>query len=266
MITEKDTIKCEAIFNDDKTHRFLLKRIWDKDKPAVAIVMLNPSLSDNIIDDTTTTLCINNVARLENYGGVQIVNLYSLLTPKLNFRWNSDEDLNAPENDEYIKKAANECEVVVLAWGRSTANNDRIADRAVAVVNMLLKHKDKLVVISDGERSGLHPLTPALRNSWILESLDFKSPEDYKVQITEKYREEAKPRKKAKKEEEPIEDSPTSFEVISDENSGNKENTDGETESEETDGNEDTEETTADNAAENTETKDNNDEADEKDE
>ena len=139
------------------------------------------------------------MARLENYGGVQIVNLYSLLTPKLNFRWNSDEDLNAPENDEYIKKAANECEVVVLAWGRSTANNDRIADRAVEVVNMLLKHKDKLVVISDGERRDLHPLTPALRNSWILESLDSKSPEDYKVQITEKYREEAKPRKKAKK-------------------------------------------------------------------
>lgn len=251
MITEKDTIKCESVFNDDKTHRFLLKRIWDKDKPAVAVVMLQPSLSDNLIDDTTTTLCINNVARLENYGGVQIVNLYSLLTPKLNFRWNSDEDLNAPENDEYIKKAANECEVVVLAWGRSTANNDKIADRAVEVVNMLLKHKYKLVVISDGERSGLHPLTPALRNSWILESLDFKSPEDYKVQITEKYREEAKPRKKAKKEEESSEDSPTSFEVISDKNADDEN---------------ENEESAIDNTAEDTESKDNNDEADEKDE
>ena len=31
MITEKDTIKCEAVFNEDRTHRFLWKRVWDKD-------------------------------------------------------------------------------------------------------------------------------------------------------------------------------------------------------------------------------------------
>ena len=247
MITEKDTIKCEAIFNDDKTHRFLLKRIWDKDKPTVAVVMLQPSLSDTIVTDVTTERCINNIARLENYGGVQIVNLYSLLTPKLNFRWNSDEDLNAPENNEYIKKAANECEVVVLAWGRSTTNNDRIADRAVAVVNMLLKHKDKLVVISDGERSGLHPLCPSLNAHWYLEKVEFKDIDDYKVQITEKYREEVKPRKKAKKDEE----SSSSFEVISDEN---------------TDEENETEETTVEDTTEDTDTKDNDNKADEKDE
>ena len=54
MITEKDTIKCESIFNDERTHRYLWKRVWDKDKPIISVIMLNPSQSDNIITDTTT--------------------------------------------------------------------------------------------------------------------------------------------------------------------------------------------------------------------
>ncbi|MBE6911125.1 MAG: DUF1643 domain-containing protein [Ruminococcaceae bacterium] len=54
MLVEKDTIKCEAVFDDDKTHRFLWERVWNKDKPVISVIALNPSLSDNIITDTTT--------------------------------------------------------------------------------------------------------------------------------------------------------------------------------------------------------------------
>jgi hypothetical protein len=65
MNTEKTIIKCESIFNDDHTHRFSWKRVWNKDKPLAAVIMLNPCLSDNIITDTTTTLVVNNIARLD---------------------------------------------------------------------------------------------------------------------------------------------------------------------------------------------------------
>ena len=116
MITEKDTIKCEAVFNDDKTHRLLWKRVWNKEKPMACIIMLNPCLSDNIVTDTTTSLVVNNVARLEEFGGVSIVNLFSLLTPKLQMRWARDIDINDLDNDNYIKKAADEASVVILAW------------------------------------------------------------------------------------------------------------------------------------------------------
>lgn len=126
MITEKDMIKCEAIFNDDRTHRFLWRRVWSKDKPLACVVMLNPCLADTIITDTTTSLVVNNIARLETYGGVEIVNLYSLLTNKLNFRWNSDEMLNDKENDTYIKKSAEACDTVILAWGTGAACNKRM--------------------------------------------------------------------------------------------------------------------------------------------
>lgn len=172
MLTEKDTIKCEAIFNDDRTHRFSWKRVWNRDKPLCAVIMLNPSLSDNIMTDTTTTLVVNNIARLESFGGVVIVNLYSLLTNKLNFRWNSDDDLNAEENDHYIMKAAEECESVIIAWGKAGENHPRIQNRAEAVLDILSPYRGKFLFISDGERNGLHPLTPTVRSEWILKTYD----------------------------------------------------------------------------------------------
>ena len=172
MITEKDTIKCESIFNNDRTHRYLWRRIWDKDKPVITVIMLNPCLSDNIITDTTTSLVVNNVARLEEYGGVEVVNLYSKLTTKLRFT-ESDEELNDKENDSYILKSVETSSKTIIAWGRASNNNARIEERAVNVLNMLEGHKEKLYMISDGTRNLLHPLTPSIRGEWFLEKLYF---------------------------------------------------------------------------------------------
>ena len=129
MINEKETIKCEAIFNDERTHRFLWRRVWNKDKPLAYVIMLNPCMADGIITDTTTYLVVNNVACLERFGGVEIVNLYSLLTSKLNFRWNSDDDLYMKENDDYIRKSAADCEMIILAWGTGVSTNKRVCAR-----------------------------------------------------------------------------------------------------------------------------------------
>ena len=187
MITEKDTIKCEAIFNDDHTHRYMWKRVWNKDKPMAAVIMLNPCLSDNIVTDTTTTLVVNNIARLERYGGVIIVNLYSLLASKLSFRWNSDEDLNGEDNDTYIKKAAEDASVVIIAWGKAINTNARIEERAVQVINLLEPYRDKMYVISDGARMGLHPLTPSIRQVWELVPFGTKEePKDAVADFAEK--------------------------------------------------------------------------------
>ena len=186
MLNEKDTIRCESIFNDERTHRFLWKRVWDsKDKPIACVIMLNPCIADNIITDTTTSLVVNNIARLEKYGGVNIVNLFSLLTSKLNFRWNSDEDLNNPENDAYIKKAALESDVIILAWGKSADSNQRIAARAEHVVAMLAEYKDKMMIITDGEKKSIHPLTPSARQYWELIPFDSLAEETAPQHTTE---------------------------------------------------------------------------------
>lgn len=168
MLTEKDNFKCESIFNEERTHRFWWKRVWDAKKPIACVIMLNACVADNVIMDTSTYLVVNNVANLEDYGGVIIVNLFSKLTTKLNFKWNGVEDYNLPENDNYIKKAAEESEIVVLAWGKGAANNHSIEERAVDVINLLDAYKSKMRVIYDGEKVGVHPLTPSVRNGWQL--------------------------------------------------------------------------------------------------
>ena len=86
MITEKTTIKCECVYNDTRTHRLSWRRVWDKEKPMACVIMINPNMSDSIVTDRTTRLVENNICRLESYGGVCIVNLFSLLTPKLQAR------------------------------------------------------------------------------------------------------------------------------------------------------------------------------------
>jgi hypothetical protein len=118
--------------------------------------------------DTTTYLVVNAIANLEDYGGVIIVNLFSKLTSKLNFKWNGVEDYNLPENDNYIMKAAEESDIVVLAWGKGAANNHSIEERAVDVINLLDVYKSKMRVIYDGEKAGIHPLTPSVRQGWQL--------------------------------------------------------------------------------------------------
>ena len=171
MITEKDIIKCEAIFNDSHTHRYLWKRVWNKEKPVATVIMLNPCLSDNIVMDTTTALVVNNIARLEEYGGVIIVNLYSVLTTKLKFK-GTGEGLNDKANDTYILKSVEESSKTILAWGKSSSSNVKIEERVIEVLNLLEAHHDKLYMISDGSRVGLHPLTPHIRNKWILEKFE----------------------------------------------------------------------------------------------
>lgn len=169
MKHEKETIRCEAIFNEEHTHRYLWRRVWNKDKPLACVIMLNACCADTLITDTTTTLVVNNIARLEKYGGVEIVNLYSLLTNKLNFRWNSDEMLNDAENDTYIRKSAEACEIVILAWGTGASVHNRIILRIDTVMELLKDCSEKMYVITDGEKKGLHPLVPSIRAMWNLE-------------------------------------------------------------------------------------------------
>ena len=216
MITERETIKCEAIFNVERTHRFLLKRIWDKSKPLATVIMLNPCDADALLTDTTTYLVINNVARLEEFGGVIIVNLYSLLTSKLIFKWNPDEELSLYENDDYIKKASEEASKIILAWGKGVECNKRLAERAVQVLNNLMPYKEKLFVISDGERVGLHPLTPSIRNGWILLTLEEASAKQKELE-QKKEAKKYSPKAEESKEEEVKRANNTFLEVVVDE-------------------------------------------------
>ena len=170
MKTESTTVKSKALFSDDRMHRLLLRKEWDKTKPTAMIVMINPNSADTINHDLTTMLIINNLNNL-GYGAVNIVNLYSIITPKLTMLGNSDEDLLHEENDTVIEQYAEKSDIIVIAWGCIGGYSQRIRDRQAELLECLEPYADKLCQI--GEK-GYHPLTPVVRNKWELQKYDLE--------------------------------------------------------------------------------------------
>lgn len=171
MQTEKTTMKCESVYSEDKAHRILLRREWDKMKEAAMVIMINPSETHNVQMDLTAMCVINNLDRL-NIGAVDIFNMYSRMTNKISFRFHDDEELLIPENDEYMKKSAERVNCIILAWGQIGQNNKRVRQRQQEILIQLAPYADKIRIIKDKEgRKGLHPLTPQIRNQWILEKI-----------------------------------------------------------------------------------------------
>ena len=139
MTNEKATIRCEAIFSDDKEYRYLLSKVWDKNKPIATVISISPSTFYNVTCDTTTMLIQNNLEAL-GCGGVELVNLIS-------------------------KVGVEAKRLKSLIAGMNKALQAREAE----VLELLEPYMDKVQTISDcAGRENLHPLTPSIRNEWNL--------------------------------------------------------------------------------------------------
>ncbi|MBQ5989209.1 MAG: DUF1643 domain-containing protein [Oscillospiraceae bacterium] len=164
MKTETTVIKSKVLFSDDGEHRMLLRREWNRSGKSAMIIMINPSIADTICVDVTTMLVLNNLQKL-GFGSVNIVNLYSRITEKLRFRFNSDDDLIAKECDDIIEQYAALSDAVIIAWGSVGSKSERVHERQKDILERLNKYKNKLYQIGE---EGYHPLTPAVRFEWTL--------------------------------------------------------------------------------------------------
>lgn len=100
MLIEKVMLRTETVFSDDRLNRYLLRKGWDTKKPRATIIMTNPSVADLMTMDYTTLYILNNISRLD-FGAVDIVNLSSRITIKLNV----NEDLGADIEKENTETA-----------------------------------------------------------------------------------------------------------------------------------------------------------------
>jgi len=71
----------EAIFDDQRTYRYRLSRIWDDAAPGVCWVMLNPSTATTGVDDPTISRVID-FSRSWHHGSATVVNLFAFRTRK----------------------------------------------------------------------------------------------------------------------------------------------------------------------------------------
>lgn len=176
MITDKLTLKTETVFSDDRCNRYLLRKEWDAKKPKATIIMTNPSEADLITIDYTTLYILNNISKLD-FGSVDIVNLSSKVTTKLNAKLDLEVEIEK-ENADIILKSVEKSDKVIIAWGKIGENNQRVRMAQDNLLKILQPFKDKLCCIAASEtgESGFHPLAPQIRFDWVLR--DFTPPKN----------------------------------------------------------------------------------------
>ncbi len=105
-----------AEFSEDKQYRYQLSRIWDEtgEKKIAMCIGLNPANAGAAIDDNTIRILIGSLRHLD-YGGLKMVNLYALITPKPAELFNHPNNLGA--NDGWIQTTAYQCQEIIFCWG-----------------------------------------------------------------------------------------------------------------------------------------------------
>ena len=172
MQTEKSVMKTEAIFSDDRKHRYLLRKEWEAKKKRAVIIMTNPSTADTFTLDYTTMYILNNLAKLD-FGSVDIVNIVSKMTTKLHIKEDSDSPDDERENFSIIVNAAQKADFVIVAWGKIGENNKAVRDVQNRLLEQLNPFGDKLrIIAAEGGGGNFHPLAPQIRFSWVLKKFE----------------------------------------------------------------------------------------------
>lgn len=136
-----------AIFSKDRKYRYALWRIWDKSKPLVMFIGLNPSTANESNDDPT----INRVKKFAfdwGFGGVYMLNLFAYVTAYPDVLKKCNNPLG--DNDKWLKKISAKCEKIIFAWGAFA----EAAERAKEIMQMFNGYA--LIINKDG--SPRHPL------------------------------------------------------------------------------------------------------------
>ncbi len=105
-----------AEFSKCGKYRYTLWRIWDKDKPLVMFIGLNPSTA-NESDDDPTIRRVKRFAADWGFGGVYMMNLFAYIsTDPKKLLFNPHEKIGY-KNNNYLKEIAGKCEKIIFAWG-----------------------------------------------------------------------------------------------------------------------------------------------------
>jgi len=164
---DERVIKSKAIMSNNNKYRYRLTRIWNDNKEIVGLIMLNPSKA-NVLKMDNTIMNISNYLIDRNYGGMDVVNLYSYMVTKpknLTEREQEFEDVN----DKYIDEVVNERCMTIIAWG---SDNNEYKTRKREVENLIISYSSKLKCFKDKMgRLVRHPLH--LKEDWELVNYQF---------------------------------------------------------------------------------------------
>lgn len=142
-----------AEFSECRNYRYALWRIWDKSKPLVMFIGLNPSTA-NETDNDPTIKSVCRIAKSNGYGGVYMMNCFSLVSTdpkKLQEVYDCLHEREDIENMRWLLEVKRKCADVVFAWG----NFDIVRQRAKSIIGYF---KDAKVLALNKNGSPKHPL------------------------------------------------------------------------------------------------------------
>jgi len=120
-----------ARFSECRRYRYRLWRYWDRARPALCFLMLNPSTADDVSNDPTVERCQRRAMAM-GFGGLEVVNIFAFRSTNPNVL-QSIEDPVGPENDQAILAACASAGMVICAWGEP----GQLRSRSEAVRSLL---------------------------------------------------------------------------------------------------------------------------------
>lgn len=128
-VTTDPAMRRGALLSDCGRFRYTLDRVWASNLATCVFVMLNPSVADAKIDDSTIRRCIA-FAKREGCGALRVVNLFAFRSPSPEKMFNAADPVG-PQNNEFLdavlKRAAADGGPVIAAWGVHGRHFDRDA-------------------------------------------------------------------------------------------------------------------------------------------
>lgn len=113
-----------AVFSKDRKYRFYLRRVWDRKRPCITYVMLNPSTADAFKNDPTVGRCQERATKL-GFGSFAVVNIFAYRSTQPNALTLKQIEPIGEGNDEWIRFAALEATKVMIGWGNHGKFNSR---------------------------------------------------------------------------------------------------------------------------------------------
>lgn len=110
-----------AVFSECRTFRYRLWEIWDRSKPIVCYVMLNPSTADEVKNDPTVERCSRRALQMGG-GGFRVANIFALRSTDPAALYKTDDSTKlggGPHdyNNAHISAAARASNIVICGWG-----------------------------------------------------------------------------------------------------------------------------------------------------
>lgn len=130
-----------AKFSPDRKRRFYLYRVWDRKKPIIAFVGLNPSTANEDRNDPTIRKLISFTSR-NGFGGFYMFNLFTIVSPDPSVLTN-ESDQDCEYNRLMILGLRNDYSELVFCWGSfETFGRDKEMIKAFPNAKCFRKNKN----------------------------------------------------------------------------------------------------------------------------